>query len=128
MNGSVIWLAVAIGGAIGAMARHGVSRISMHILGPNFPWGTLSVNIIGSFAMGLLISWFAIKEPTSPALRAFFTVGILGAFTTFSTFSLDVVTLYRDRTIFDAGGYLLASVVLSISGLLLGLLIGRQVS
>ena len=128
MNGSVIWRAVAIGGAIGAMARHGVSRISMHMLGPNFPWGTLSVNIIGSVAMGLLISWFAAKEPTSPAMRAFLTVGILGAFTTFSTFSLDVVTLYRDRTIFDAGGYLLASVVLSISGLLLGLMLGRQLS
>lgn len=128
MNGSVIWVAVALGGAIGAVARFAVSRISMQVLGPNFPWGTLGVNIIGSFAMGLLITWFAAKEPTSPAMRAFLTVGILGAFTTFSTFSLDVVTLYRDRTIFDAGGYLLASVVLSISGLLLGLVLGRQLS
>ncbi len=128
MNSGVIWIAVGLGGAIGALARFAVSRISMLMLGPNFPWGTLSVNIFGSFAMGLLITWFAAKEPSSPAMRAFLTVGILGAFTTFSTFSLDVVTLYRDRTIFDAGGYLLASVVFSISGLLLGLMLGRQIT
>ena len=128
MNGSLIWVAVAVGGAIGALARFAVSRLSMQLLGPNFPWGTLGVNVVGSFAMGLVITWFAAKEPSTPAMRAFLTVGILGAFTTFSTFSLDVVTLYRDRTVFDAGGYLLASVVLSISGLLLGLVVGRQLS
>ena len=124
----MVWVAVAAGGAIGAMARHGVSKVSLHLLGPNFPWGTLSANIVGSFAMGLVIIWLAAREPHSPAMRAFLTVGLLGAFTTFSTFSLDVVTLYRDRTIYDAGAYLLASVVLSVAGLGLGLIVGRQIA
>lgn len=124
--GPHIWLAVAAGGAVGAMARHGVSRTAMHLLGPNFPWGTLAANIMGSFAMGLIIVWLSSREPASPALRAFLTVGLLGAFTTFSTFSLDVVTLYRDRTVMIAGAYLLASVILSVCALLGGLTIGRQ--
>lgn len=123
-----IWLAVGAGGALGAMARHGVSRLSLHYLGPNFPWGTLAANIIGSFAMGLLIAAFAAREPVSPSMRAFLTVGSLGAFTTFSTFSLDVVTLYRDRTVMIAAAYLAASVVFSIAALLGGLLVGRQFS
>jgi CrcB protein len=126
--GMNIWLAVAAGGALGAMARHGVSRAAMHVLGPNFPWGTLAANVVGSFAMGLIIVWLSAKEPASPALRAFLTVGLLGAFTTFSTFSLDVVTLYRDRTLTIAGAYLLASVILSVGGLLAGLQIGRQLA
>lgn len=121
-----IWLAVGAGGAVGAMARHGVSRLSLHYLGPNFPWGTLTANVAGSFAMGLLIAWLARHEPHSAALRAFLTVGVLGAFTTFSTFSLDVVTLYRDRTVMIAGAYLLASVFLAIAGLVAGLVIGRH--
>ena len=127
MSGPVIWLAVAGGGAIGAMARHGVSRLSLHFLGPNFPWGTLCANVVGSLTMGVVIAWLAAKEPHSPALRAFLTVGLLGAFTTFSTFSLDVVTLYRDRTIAIAGAYLAASVIFSIAGLLGGLMMGRAI-
>ncbi|MAW78969.1 MAG: fluoride efflux transporter CrcB [Parvularcula sp.] len=126
--GGHIWLAVAAGGAVGAVARNGVSRAAMHLLGPNFPWGTLAVNILGSFAMGLFIVWLAHREPASPALRAFLTVGLLGAFTTFSTFSLDVVTLYRDRTLTIAGAYILASVILSVGGLFAGLALGRQLT
>ncbi len=128
MSSNFIWMAVAAGGAIGAMARHGVSRVSLHLLGPNFPWGTLAVNITGSFAMGLVIIWLTSREPNSPALRAFLTVGLLGAFTTFSTFSLDVLTLYRDRTVMIAAAYLGASVILSVFGLVAGLVIGRQLS
>ena len=126
MSGGMIWIAIAAGGAIGAMARHAVSRASFHLLGPNFPWGTLTANVVGSFLMGLIIIWLSAREPNSPALRAFLTVGALGAFTTFSTFSLDVVTLYKDRTIYIAGAYLLASVILSVTGLLAGLAIGRH--
>lgn len=126
--GGHIWLAVAAGGAVGAVARNGVSRAAMHLLGPNFPWGTLTVNILGSFAMGLFIVWLSHREPASPALRAFLTVGLLGAFTTFSTFSLDVVTLYRDRTLMIAGAYILASVILSVGGLFAGLALGRQLT
>lgn len=109
------------------MARHGVSRAAIQLMGPNFPWGTLSANIAGSFFMGMLIVWLSRHEPQSAAMRAFLTVGLLGAFTTFSTFSLDVITLYRDRTILIAGVYLAASVIFSVSGLLAGLNIGRQI-
>ncbi len=126
MSGGLVWLAIAAGGAVGAMARHGVSRAALHLLGPNFPWGTLAVNISGSFAMGLLIVWLSRHEPQSIALRAFLTVGLLGAFTTFSTFSLDAVTLYRDRTLMIAGAYVAASVMLSVFGLIGGIAVGRQ--
>lgn len=122
----IVWVAVAGGGAIGAVARYGVSRASVHMLGPNFPWGTLFANVFGSFVMGLLIVWLTKHEPQNAALRAFLTVGLLGAFTTFSTFSLDVVTLYRDRTLEIAAGYLMASVVLAVGGLIAGLMLGRQ--
>lgn len=120
-----IWLAVAGGGALGAMARHGVSQLSLRWLGPNFPWGTLTANILGSFLLGLLVAWLAMREPNPPALRAFLAVGLLGAFTTFSTFALDVVLLYREKAIGLAAAYLVASIVLSVGGLLVGLLMGR---
>lgn len=126
MNNFLIWTAIGAGGAFGAMARHSVSRVSLYFLGPNFPWGTLIANVGGSFAMGCFIIWLSRHEPQSAALRAFLTVGLLGAFTTFSTFSLDVVTLYRDKTVMIAGAYLLASIILSVAGLLAGLVLGRH--
>lgn len=123
---ATIWLAVGAGGALGAMARHGVSRAAHHALGPNFPWGTLIANGAGSFLMGALIVWLARHEPQNGALHAFLAVGLLGAFTTFSTFSLDVVTLYKDRSTMLAGLYLGASLLVSIGGLLAGLAIMRS--
>ena len=119
MTGLPIWIAVAGGGAVGAVMRHGVSRAAMKLLGPNFPWGTLIANVAGSFLMGALIVWLAHREPNPPALRAFLAVGVLGAFTTFSTFALDVVTLYREKAMTFAALYLGGSVVLSVAGLLL---------
>lgn len=128
MTGLPIWLAVAGGGAIGALMRHGVSHASMRLLGPNFPWGTLIANVAGSFAMGALVVWLAQREPNPPALRAFLAVGVLGAFTTFSTFALDAVTLYRDRAAELAAAYLGASVILSVGGLIAGMAAARGVS
>jgi len=125
MNGASIWLAVGAGGAIGAMARHGISRIALKTFGPNFPWGTFIANIAGSFLMGVLIVWLTTREPVSPSLRAFLSVGILGAFTTFSTFSLDTIMLFRDKAYLAGSGYLLGSVVLSLAGLLLGLTLAK---
>lgn len=121
-----IWLAVACGGAVGAMARHGVSTLAFRLLGPNFPWGTLTVNVIGSAVMGFLIVWLAHRGSNPPALRAFLAVGMLGAFTTFSTFALDVVTLYREKAITMAAAYLGASIILSVGGLFAGLMAGRM--
>ena len=127
MSGSVVWAAVACGGALGAIARFGVSKAALHWLGPNFPWGTLTVNLIGSFAMGALIIWLARHEPHSPALRAFLAVGVLGAFTTFSTFALDAMVLIERKAHLAAGGYVAASVALSILGLALGMMIVRAI-
>jgi len=121
------WLAIGAGGAIGAMARYGVGAASLRLLGPNFPFGTLAVNVLGSAVMGLFIAWLAAREPHSSVVRAFVATGVLGGFTTFSTFALDAVTLYRDRTIWIAGAYVSASVALSILGLFAGLAFGRAV-
>ena len=125
MNGFSIWLAVGAGGAIGAMARHGASRLALKAFGPGFPWGTFAVNVVGSFLMGALIVWLATREPVSAQLRAFLSVGVLGAFTTFSTFSLDAVTLIREKAFVAAGLYITGSVALSVLGLLAGLYAAR---
>lgn len=125
MSALPTWIAVAGGGAIGAVLRHGVTQISLRLLGPNFPWGTLAVNVVGCFAMGLFVAWLVGREPHPTALRAFLAVGVLGGFTTFSAFALDVVMLYREKTVIVAAGYLAASVIFSIGGLVLGLAAGR---
>ena len=92
MSSPQLWLAVGVGGAIGAMARHAVGAASLRLLGPNFPWGTLTVNVAGSLAMGLFIAWLVAREPHTSVMRAFVATGVLGGFTTFSTFALDVDT------------------------------------
>lgn len=120
-------LAIAAGGALGAVLRHYVGLVTLSVAGNNFPWGTLGVNVIGSFAMGVLITYFAISWNPSPEIRGFLTVGLLGAFTTFSTFSLDVATLWERGAALAAMGYIMASVVLSIAALFAGMLIIRQV-
>ena len=125
MGGPQLWLAVGAGGAIGAVARYGVGALSLRLLGPNFPWGTLTVNVVGSALMGLFIAWLVAKEPHSSAMRAFVATGVLGGFTTFSTFAIDAVTLYRDKSLTVAGVYVAASVILSIGGLVAGLAAGR---
>ncbi|MCI5059880.1 MAG: fluoride efflux transporter CrcB [Alphaproteobacteria bacterium] len=119
-------LAIAGGGAIGAVLRHFFGALSLHFFGAHFPWGTLGVNIIGSFFMGILIALFAHYWSPSPELRAFLTVGLLGAFTTFSAFSLDAVTLYERGLILYSFGYIIASVFLSITALYAGLILIRQ--
>lgn len=118
---------VALGGAIGSVARYGMISAVGRWLGTGFPWGTLSVNVLGSFLMGVLIEMFVEKLPISPEIRAFFTVGILGGFTTFSAFSLDAVTLFERGEMGSAATYILASVILSIGALFAGLLLMRHI-
>ena len=122
-----VLLAIGAGGAVGAIARHGVSRLALQWFGPGFPVGTMLVNVAGSFAMGLLIHWLSGRE-ASNVLRALLAVGALGGFTTFSTFSLDAVVLLRDRSLLVAALYIGGSVILSVSALFGGLLLGRSVS
>ncbi|MGB0721809.1 MAG: fluoride efflux transporter CrcB [Gammaproteobacteria bacterium] len=87
------WLAIALGGAAGAVARYGVSTAVYNGLGREFPWGTLAVNVIGSGAMGILFVLFMERMTVSPELRAGLLIGFLGAFTTFSTFSIETLNL-----------------------------------
>ena len=118
-------LAIAAGGALGAVARHLVNVQAMALMGIGFPWGTLTVNIVGSFLMGVLVETSALFWSPGPALRAMLAVGVLGAFTTFSTFSLDVVVLYERGALAQTAAYIAASVVLSIGGLFAGLAVVR---
>jgi len=120
-----VWIAAAAGGAVGAVARMAVSKAALRLLGPNFPWGTLFVNVAGSLAMGALIAWLAHREPQAETTRAFWAVGVLGAFTTFSTFALDALVLWERKAHGAAAGYVVASVALSLVGVFAGWRIAR---
>jgi CrcB protein len=119
---------VAIGGAIGASARHLVNGLALRFVGPNFPWGTMAINIAGSFAMGVFIEVLARRFNASSELRLFVATGVLGGFTTFSAFSLDFAMLWERGAMAPAFGYALASVALSIVALFLGLWLARSFS
>ena len=122
------YLLVFLGGGIGAALRHGVNVGAARWLGTGFPFGTLTVNVTGSLLMGLLIAYLAFKGETSQHWRLFIATGILGGYTTFSAFSLDVALLYERGAIGLAVGYVLASVVLSILALFVGLWLVRHFS
>ncbi len=120
-------LYVAAGGALGAVARYLVFSGAAVLFGHGYPFGTLIVNIIGSFALGLFVEISALVWSPSPEVRVFVVVGLLGAFTTFSTFSLDVVTLLQRGQTASALIYVASSVVLSITAFWLGLVATRSV-
>ena len=122
-----IIVAIAIGGAVGAVARHLMVAQMFRVFGGGFPWGTISVNLVGSLAMGALVELMSVRWSVSPELRAFMTIGFLGAFTTFSTFSLDVAVLSGRGTVLPAVLYVLLSVGLSISAFFFGLWLFRQI-
>jgi CrcB protein len=122
----VLW--VALGGGIGAAARYGVNVWSSRVLGTEFPWHTLIVNVVGCFIMGLLTGLMAQKLNLSPEARAFLITGILGGFTTFSAFSLDVVLLVERKAMLAAGAYVAASVLLSIAAVFAGLHLMRTLA
>jgi CrcB protein len=119
------YLAVFLGAGIGGALRHGVNSLAARFLSPDFPFGTVFVNVSGSLLMGLLAGWFALKADPGQAWRLFLTTGILGGFTTFSAFSLDAVLLWERGQLGSAALYVLASVVLSLLGLFAGLLLVR---
>jgi CrcB protein len=114
-------LAVAAGGAIGAGARHLFNLQALRLFGPNFPWGTVGVNIVGSLLMGVLVGFFAFKADLSPEWRSFLATGILGGFTTFSAFSLDAANLMQRGDMGLAFAYMGGSVAVGIGALFLGL-------
>lgn len=116
----------AAGGAIGAAGRFLVAVGAARLLGIGFPWGTMIVNVLGSFAMGALVGLFALRLTGSESLRVFLAVGVLGGFTTFSAFSLDFVSLIERKAMGSAALYAGASVCLSILALLGGMWLTRQ--
>ena len=117
------YLVVFLGAGIGGALRHGVNVGCARMCGTALPWGTLTVNVVGSFIMGTLAGWLAFKagEGWSQPLRLFLTTGILGGFTTFSAFSLDAMLIWERGQIGVATAYVGASVLLSIAGLAIGL-------
>ena len=120
------FLTVALGGAIGASARHGLSLAMLRLFGPGFPLGTLLANIIGGLLMGLLMGWLIREAPEgSNSIRLFAGVGVLGGFTTFSAFSLEAMRMLESKTYGIFFGYVGASVVLSIAAVALGLFFMR---
>jgi fluoride exporter len=120
-----LFLAAAAGGALGAGARFLVNVACTQLLGPVFPWATLTVNVVGSFLMGLVVGFSGLLLGGSSVLRTFLATGILGGFTTFSAFSLDVVQLVERRQHALAALYISASVVISIAALWAGLTAAR---
>ena len=120
-------LAVAAGGALGAVGRYLVISAVGLVFGTGFPLGTIVVNVVGSFVLGALVEAMALAWSPPPELRAMLVVGVLGAFTTFSTFSMDVVLLYERGALGQAAVYVGASVVLSIAAFFLGLSLLRSV-
>ena len=119
-------LLVAAGGAIGASLRYLTGIAALRWFGANFPWGTLMVNVIGSFAMGVLAEFIVRKLGASNELRLLLMTGLLGGYTTFSAFSLDAILLIERGAYSAATGYILANVLGSILALLLGLMLARS--
>ncbi|KQN26811.1 camphor resistance protein CrcB [Sphingomonas sp. Leaf33] len=115
---------VMAGGAVGAGARHLFGRWTLGTFGPDYPWGTLGVNLIGGLLMGLLAGTL-VRTGGSEQTRLLLGVGVLGGFTTFSAFSLDAALMIERGALPLAAGYVLASVVGSIAALFGGLAIAR---
>lgn len=123
------FLMVAAGGALGAVARYATGLAVTRMFGAgSWPWGTLAVNVVGGLLIGLATGWIAYRDAAqSEAIRLFVVVGVLGGFTTFSAFSLEVVSLLERREMATATLYVLASVFLSVVAAFVGLTIMRKV-
>ena len=117
----MLYLIVFLGAGIGGALRHGVNVGAVRLFGYGFPLGTLIVNIIGSFLMGLLAGYFAFRPGIGQHVRLFLTTGVLGGFTTFSAFSLDSALLVERHAYALAAGYVVGSVFASLVALFIGL-------
>ena len=122
-----ILLAVALGGALGSLLRYFVAGAVQSAASSGYPWGIFIVNITGGLLMGVIVELSALKLQLTPEVRAFLTVGILGGYTTFSTFSLDSVLLIQRGAYVSAAAYIVGSTVLSIGALFAGLWLVRAV-
>jgi CrcB protein len=122
----MLYLIVFIGAGIGGALRHGVNIGAAKLFGFGFPFGTFIVNVAGSFVMGLLAGFFAYRSGVPQHVRLFLTTGILGGFTTFSTFSLDTALLIERHSLRLAAGYIVGSVAAGLAALFFGLAVFRS--
>ena len=120
-------VAIASGGAVGAVLRYWVSTWVYAFSGRGFPYGTLAVNVLGSLVMGFLFVWLLERLSNDLTLRAFLLIGLLGAFTTFSTFSVETLNLIESGQLARALVNVLLSVVLCVAAAALGVLLARQI-
>jgi fluoride exporter len=121
-------LLVALGGALGSAARYLVTVAATRLLGPAFPWGTVFVNLLGSFLMGVLVELIARRFGASAELQLFLATGVLGGFTTFSSFSLDAAVLAERGDLGLAFAYVAGSVLLGLAALFAGLALARSLA
>lgn len=119
------YVVVFLGAGLGGMARHGVNVAALRWAGNGFPFGTLFINLLGSFLMGVVAEYFLVRTGLPQHLRLFLTTGILGGFTTFSAFSLEIVLLWQRGQAAQAASYAVLSVLLGVAGLLAGVAIAR---
>jgi CrcB protein len=120
-------LAIAGGGAVGALLRYWVSSATYAITGSDFPYGTLVVNVAGSLIMGFLYAWMLERTLADGALRSFLLIGLLGAFTTFSTFSIETLNLIESAQLMKAATNTVLSVALCVAAAAAGVAIARQI-
>lgn len=120
----IVFLGAGLGGAL----RYGVNQLVTRLTGAGFPLGILTINVLGCFAMGILVGWFALRSDPGPDWRLFLTTGVLGGFTTFSAFALDSVTLWERGAYGSALGYVLLSVIGSITAVFVGLALARSLT
>lgn len=125
MNG---FLLVFLGGGLGAAARHGVNVVSVSLFDTRYPWGTFFINVLGSLLIGVLAEWFALQSQASASLRLFLVTGILGGFTTFSAFSLEIGLLHERGAIAAALAYAVSSVLFGVLAMFAGMYAVRQFS
>ena len=115
------------GGAIGAGLRYQLGRLALRLAGPDWPWGTFAANVLGGLAMGVLVGMLS-RIDAAEGVRLLLGVGLLGGFITFSSFSLEVVTMIERGALIGAAGYALASVLLAVAALFGGLALVRNVA
>ncbi len=118
-------LVVAFGGGIGAATRYSLSNVVHRFIGSSFPYGTLTVNILGCLLIGVLMTMFEERFLVNPSQRIFLTIGILGGFTTFSTFSYETIMMLKDSEFLYAGLNIIGSVALCLGATHLGMILGK---
>lgn len=121
-------LLIALGGALGAVSRHAVNQAGLRLIGPEWPYGTFAVNVIGGLMIGALVGWLALAHrPDATELRYALGVGFLGGFTTMSAFALDVFLMLERKAYLTAAGYAFGSVILSVAAVMAGIVLARRV-